>query len=76
VSSEINPQFAQIADENDLVILTRFEAEGNMDSQGFIDLVYPYASLKPIRELLRSRVHPVMATMNLTSNGAKSLKKP
>jgi len=52
VSSEINPQFAQIADENDLVILTRFEAEGNMDSQGFIDLVYPYASLKPIRELL------------------------
>ena len=56
VSSEINPQFAQIADENDLVILTRFEAEGNMNSQGFIDLVYPYASLKPIRELLRSRV--------------------
>jgi len=56
VSSEINPQFAQIADENDLVILTRFEAEGNMDAQGFIDLVYPYASLKPIRELLSSRV--------------------
>jgi flagellar motor switch protein FliM len=56
VSSEINPQFAQIADENDLVILTRFEAEGNQNSQGFIDLVYPYASLKPIRELLRSRV--------------------
>ena len=56
VSSEINPQFAQIADENDLVILTRFEAEGNIDAQGFVDLVYPYASLKPIRELLRSRV--------------------
>ena len=56
VSSKINPQFAQIADENDLVILTRFEAEGNIDAQGFIDLVYPYSSLKPIRELLRSRV--------------------
>ncbi|MCX7264488.1 MAG: FliM/FliN family flagellar motor switch protein [Burkholderiales bacterium] len=56
VSSEINPQFAQIADENDLVILTRFEAEGNIDAQGFVDLVYPYASLKPIRELLRIRV--------------------
>ena len=56
VSSEINPQFAQIADENDLVILNRFEAEGGHDAQGFIDLVYPYASLKPIRELLRSRV--------------------
>ncbi len=56
VSSEINPQFAQIADENDLVILSRFEAEGNIDARGFIDLVHPYASLKPIRELLRSRV--------------------
>ena len=32
VSSEINPQFAQIADENDLVLLTRFEAEGNIDA--------------------------------------------
>ncbi len=56
VSSEINPQFAQIADENDLVILSRFDAEGNLDAKGFIDLVHPYASLKPIRELLRSRV--------------------
>jgi flagellar motor switch protein FliM len=56
VSSEINPQFAQIADDNDLVILTRFEAEGKLDAQGFIDLVYPYSALKPIRELLRSRV--------------------
>jgi len=56
VSSEINPQFAQIADENDLVILTRFEAESKLESQGFIDLVYPYASLKPVRERLRSRV--------------------
>lgn len=56
VSSEINPQFAQIADENDLVILSRFDAEGNVDARGFIDLVHPYASLKPIRELLRSRV--------------------
>ena len=56
VSSEINPQFAQIADENDLVILTRFDAESKLESHGFIDLVYPYASLKPIREKLRSRV--------------------
>ena len=56
VSSEINPQFAQIADENDLVILSRFEVETNTESNGFLDLVYPYASLKPVRELLRSRV--------------------
>jgi flagellar motor switch protein FliM len=57
VSSEINPQFAQIADENDLVVLSRFEADATASGgKGFIDLVYPYASLKPIRELLRSRV--------------------
>ena len=56
VSSEINPQFAQIADENDLVILTRFEVDAGPNTQGFIDLVYPYATLKPVRDLLRSRV--------------------
>jgi len=56
VNSEINPQFPQIADENDLVILSRFEAENGLEARGFFDLVYPYASLKPIRELLRSRV--------------------
>lgn len=56
VSSEINPQFAQIADENDLVIVTRFEVEAGPATQGFIDLVYPYSTLKPVRELLRSRV--------------------
>lgn len=56
VSSEINPQFAQIADENDLVILTRFESESGPNTQGFLDLVYPYSSLKSVRELLRNRV--------------------
>ncbi len=57
VSSEINPQFAQIADENDLVVLSRFEADATASGgKGFIDLVYPYATLKPIRELLSSRV--------------------
>jgi len=56
VSSEINPQFAQIADENDLVILSRFETETAKGNLGFIDIVHPYASLKPVREMLRSRV--------------------
>lgn len=58
VSSEINPQFAQIADENDLVVLCRFESESNSNSRGsgFIDMVIPYVALKPVRDLLRSRV--------------------
>jgi flagellar motor switch protein FliM len=56
VSSEINPQFAQIADENDLVVLSRFESEATTQGAGFVDLVIPYVSLKPVRDLLRSRV--------------------
>ena len=57
VSSEINPQFAQIADENDLVVLSRFESDATASGgKGFIDLVYPYVALKPIRELLSSRM--------------------
>ena len=55
VSSEINPHFAQIVDENDLVIVNHFDAEFG-DGNGFIDVVYPYSALKPIRDLLRSRV--------------------
>ncbi|MEY2620938.1 MAG: Flagellar motor switch protein FliM [Pseudomonadota bacterium] len=56
VSSEINPQFAQIADENDLVVLNRFESDHQSSTGGFIDLVIPYMALKPVRDLLRSRV--------------------
>ena len=58
VSSEINPQFAQIADENDLVIVNHFDAEFG-ETKGFFDIVYPYVSIKPLRELLRSRVQEV-----------------
>lgn len=56
VSSEINPQFAQIADENDLVVLNRFESDGHAQPNGFVDMVIPYMALKPVRDLLRSRV--------------------
>ena len=56
VSSEINPQFAQIADENDLVVISRFESEVTSQGSGFVDMVIPYVALKPVRDLLRSRV--------------------
>ena len=57
VSAEINPQFAQIADENDMVVLSRFESESSTSGgKGFIDLVYNYATLKPLREVLSNRV--------------------
>jgi flagellar motor switch protein FliM len=57
VSAEINPQFAQIADESDLVVLSRFEPDAaGQQAGGFIDIVVPYVALKPIRDMLRSRV--------------------
>lgn len=57
VSSEINPQFAQIADENDQVVVSRFETDvAAQQPLGFIDMVVPYVALKPVRDLLRSRV--------------------
>jgi flagellar motor switch protein FliM len=57
VSSEINPQFAQIADENDRVVVSRFEADhGQEGFTGFVDLVIPYVALKAIRDQLRGRV--------------------
>ena len=56
ISSEINPQFAQIVDENDLIILSLFESEATSQGSGFVDMVIPYVALKPVRDLLRSRL--------------------
>lgn len=56
VASEINPQFAQIADENDLVIASTFSLNLGPNVDGSITIVHPFISLKPIRDLLRSRI--------------------
>jgi flagellar motor switch protein FliM len=55
-ASEINPQFAQIADENDLVIISKFVLALDANTEGTINIVTPFISLKPIRDLLRSRI--------------------
>ena len=57
-SAEISAVFANIAADEDMVILNRFETEimGDEDDKGFIDIVYPYASLKLVRDVLRTRV--------------------
>jgi flagellar motor switch protein FliM len=55
-ASEINPQFAQIADENDLVIVSTFELNLGPNVDGKITIVHPFISMKPIRDLLRSRI--------------------
>ena len=38
------------------MVLTRFESEASSQGAGFVDMVIPYVALKPVRDLLRSRV--------------------
>jgi len=56
VNSEINPQFAQIVDDSDLVIISDFEIEMANDISGTIQVVYPFGAMKPIRHLLKNQV--------------------
>ena len=56
IGSEINPAFVQIVDENYLVIVCHLEVELSGKERGAVDIVYPFATLKPIRDILRGRV--------------------
>ena len=55
-SSEISAVFANIAADDEMVIMNRFETTGVGEDLGFVDIVYPYASLKLLREQLRSKI--------------------
>jgi len=55
-TSEISAVFANIAADDDMIILNRFETMGDGEDLGYIDIVYPYASLKLVRDVLRSRI--------------------
>ena len=56
VSQEVNPAFAQIADEDELMLVSRFDFALEDNESGFIQIIQPFSLLKPIRDLLRSRV--------------------
>ncbi|MFA5824503.1 MAG: flagellar motor switch protein FliM [Gallionellaceae bacterium] len=53
VRSEVNPQFANIATPNEVVVITTFEVEFN-GVGGAIHICKPYSMIEPIRELLYS----------------------
>jgi flagellar motor switch protein FliM len=53
VRSEVNPQFANIATPNEVVVVTTFEVEFN-GVGGSIHICKPYSMIEPIRELLYS----------------------
>jgi len=61
MSSEINPQFANIATPTEVVVATTFEIEFGSGGGAF-HVCMPYVMLEPIRELLYSTMkgeHPV-----------------
>ncbi len=53
VRSEMNPQFANIATPNEVVLVTTFEIELG-GAGGAAHILMPYAQVEPIRELLYS----------------------
>jgi flagellar motor switch protein FliM len=53
VRSEMNPQFANIATPNELVVVSTFEIAFN-EIGGSINICLPYSMIQPIRELLFS----------------------
>lgn len=53
VRSEVNPQFANIATPNEIVVITTFEVEFN-GVGGAIHICMPYSMIEPIREQLYS----------------------
>ncbi|HHZ70168.1 MAG TPA: flagellar motor switch protein FliM [Methylococcaceae bacterium] len=56
LSSEINPQFVTIAEENDPVIIKHFSIEMMNDVTATLEIVYPFATMKPIKDLLKKQV--------------------
>jgi flagellar motor switch protein FliM len=53
VRSEMNPQFANIATPNEVVVVTAFEVEFG-GTGGPVHMCFPYSMIEPIRELLYS----------------------
>jgi flagellar motor switch protein FliM len=56
VRSEMQPQFANVAQPSEIVVSTSFTLEIG-EASGTIHLCIPYATLEPIREVLYSTMH-------------------
>ena len=56
LNSEVNPQFISIVDDNELVIIKKITITMTHGVVGTLQIVYPYASMKPIREQLLNQV--------------------
>ena len=75
VRSEMNPQFANIATPNELVVVSTFEVDFN-EVGGAINICLPYSMIQPIRELLFSAMQGdhLSADKNWNSLMARQIK--
>lgn len=75
VRSEMNPQFANIATPNELVVVSTFEIGFN-EVGGEINICLPYSMIQPIRELLFSAMQGdhLSADKNWNSLMARQIK--
>ena len=72
MSRDINPLFANIAGDEESVVVNRFELRLPDESvSAYIDAIYTYQSLNLQRDLLRSR----MQTHDADQNGASRLQR-
>ena len=75
VRSEMNPQFANIATPNELVVVSTFEIGFN-EVGGEINICLPYSMIQPIRELLFSAMQGdhLSADKNWNTQMARQIK--
>ena len=76
VRSEMNPQFANIATPNELVVVSTFDIGFN-EVGGAINICLPYSMIQPIRELLFSAMQGdhLSADKNWNNLMAKQIKQ-
>ncbi len=74
VSREINPSFAQIGEDKEIVAVSRFDLELGADVRGQLTIMYPFSALKPIRLLLRGRVQTGERDEKLSARWAEQLR--
>lgn len=74
VSREINPAFAQVGEERETVVVSRFELELGMGVRGQLTIMYPFSALKPIRLLLRGRLQSGERDEKLAARWSAQLK--
>jgi flagellar motor switch protein FliM len=75
VRSEMNPQFANIATPNELVVVSTFEIDFN-EVGGAVNICLPYSMIQPIRELLFSAMQGdhLSGDQNWNEQMAKQIK--